>query len=191
MTVMVYRWLFALLWLSWALYWMISARNVKPVARVESATSRRLHTLPLMLAVILLWLPRVPILGLETRLFPWAEWEFWVGAALTAAGLAFTFWARHHLGRNWSGVVTVKQDHELVTGGPYALVRHPIYTGLLLAFVGSALARGELRGLVAVLLALASFWRKMRTEERFMSERFGAPYTAYAARVAKLVPWLL
>jgi protein-S-isoprenylcysteine O-methyltransferase Ste14 len=67
-----------------------------------------------------------------------------------------------HLGRNWSGTVTIKQDHELIASGPYALVRHPIYTGLLLALVGSAMARGELRGAIAVLVAWAALWRKLR-----------------------------
>ena len=77
-----------------------------------------------------------------------------------------------------------------MTGGPYAYVRHPIYTGLLLAFVGSALARGEVRGLVAVLLVFVAFRRKMTTEEGFMTERFGDAYRDYARRVARLVPWL-
>lgn len=187
---LAHRWLFTVLWLTWAAYWWLSGRNVKPVERIESAASRQLHIWPLFIAMWLLWLPHVPVLGLETRLYPWAEWQFWLGAALTLAGLAFTFWARFLLGRNWSGMVTVKQDHELVTAGPYALVRHPIYTGLLLAIAGSALARGEVRGLVALALALAAILRKRLTEERFMRERFGAAYTDYAARVPALVPWL-
>jgi len=185
-----HRWLFTVLWVSWALYWWLSARDVKPVVQMESRGSRQAHMLPLFIAMWLLWLPRLPVLGLETRLFPWADWQFWLGAGLTVAGLAFTVWARRQLGRNWSGVVTVKQDHELVTAGPYALVRHPIYTGLLLGFLGSALARGEVRGLLALVLALAAFLGKRRTEERFMTERFGSAYTEYAARVPALIPWL-
>jgi protein-S-isoprenylcysteine O-methyltransferase Ste14 len=96
-----------------------------------------------------------------------------------------------HIGTNWSGTVTIKQGHELVTTGPYALVRHPIYTGLLLALAGSALARGEWRGALAVLIALLALWRKLRLEEHWMREQFGEAYRAYSRRVAALVPFIL
>jgi protein-S-isoprenylcysteine O-methyltransferase Ste14 len=85
----------------------------------------------------------------------------------------FTVWARVHLGMNWSGTVTVTEGHELITSGPYAVVRHPIYTGLLLAFGGSALARAALRGILAVALAFWSLWRKLRIEKTWMREQFG------------------
>jgi protein-S-isoprenylcysteine O-methyltransferase Ste14 len=116
---------------------------------------------------------------------------FWVGAALTAAGLLFTVWARVHLGTNWSGTVTLKRGHELITSGPYAFVRHPIYTGLLLAFLGSALARDEWRGVLALALVALALWRKLRNEERWMREQFGDAYSAYSKRVAALVPRVL
>ena len=96
-----------------------------------------------------------------------------------------------HIGRNWSGTVTFKEGHELVTTGPYALVRHPIYTGLLLAFIGSAVGRGEWRGVLAVFIAFLALWRKLRLEERWMREQFGDAYDAYARRVAALVPYLI
>jgi protein-S-isoprenylcysteine O-methyltransferase Ste14 len=78
-----------------------------------------------------------------------------------------------------------------VTSGPYRFVRHPIYTGLLLAFIGSALARGDWRGVLAVAIAFAALWRKLRIEERWMREEFGAAYEEYARRVAALVPFVL
>jgi protein-S-isoprenylcysteine O-methyltransferase Ste14 len=109
---------------------------------------------------------------------------------LTLAGLLFSAWARVHLGGNWSGIVTVKEDHELVRSGPYGIVRHPIYSGLLLAVVGSALARGEWRGVVAVVIVFWAFRRKMQTEERWMRERFGNGYQAYSERVPALVPFI-
>jgi protein-S-isoprenylcysteine O-methyltransferase Ste14 len=87
--------------------------------------------------------------------------------------------------------VTVKEDHELIRGGPYALVRHPIYSGLLLAFIGSAIARAEWRGVLAVLIVLVALWRKLRLEERFMSETFGDEYRRYRAHTAALIPYLL
>ena len=184
------RVLFPAMWLSWAAYWWLLSRDVKASVRTESLGSRLAHIAPLAVAVLLLCLPSVALQPLMLRFVPWAPWTFWVGAALTFAGLAFTVWARVHLWRNWSGIVTLKQDHELVTGGPYAIVRHPIYTGLLLAFVGSALARGEWRGILAVALVFVAFERKRRHEERWMREQFGAAYDAYAGRVAALIPYL-
>jgi protein-S-isoprenylcysteine O-methyltransferase Ste14 len=85
----------------------------------------------------------------------------------------------------------VKEGHELITSGPYALVRHPIYTGLLLAFVGCAMARGEWRGLLAVVLVFVALWRKLRLEEKWMRAHFGAPYETYSRRVAALVPYFI
>ena len=187
---LVYRFLIPGLWLAWVAYWLWASRNAKPSERREPIGSRLLHVLPLLLAVGLLWSDRVPVAFLNTKLFPWAPWQFWLGALVTALGLRFTVWARVYLGRNWSGVVTIKQDHELIDTGPYALVRHPIYTGLLVAFVGSAVVRGEWRGVLAVLIAWAALWRKLRLEERWMIDRFGERYAAYCKRVPALIPFL-
>jgi len=138
---------------------------------------------------MLLWVDKAPGRFLNVRLLPWAPWEFWVAAAVTTAGFGFAVWARLHIGRNWSGTVTLKENHELITTGPYAIVRHPIYTGLLLAVVGSALARGEWRGVVAVLVTWLALWRKFRLEEAWMLELFGEQYAAYRRRVPALVPF--
>jgi protein-S-isoprenylcysteine O-methyltransferase Ste14 len=188
---LVYRYLFPVLWLSWAGYWWLLSGNVKAAARRETVSSRLLHVVPLALAIALLWVPSVPLPRLGERFVPWAVWQFWAGAALAAAGLLLTVWARSHLGKNWSGIVTIKRGHEFLASGPYAIVRHPIYSGLLLAFAGSALARGEWRGVLAVLIAALALWRKLRLEERWMREQFGARYRAYSRRVAVLVPFLL
>ena len=188
---LVSRYLFSSLWLGWGLYWWALSRNVKPVARTESMYSRLLHIVPLMIAVFLIGVPRIPLPALGDRLLPPGAWPFWIGAALTAAGLLFTVWARVHLGTNWSGIVTVKEGHELVQSGPYGIVRHPIYTGLLVAFVGSAIARGELRGVVAVVIVLWAFRRKWQTEERYMREQFGDVYRDYSERVPALMPRFL
>jgi len=182
--------LFAVMWLGWAFYWWVSARNVKANARRETLASRLSHIVPLLIAGMLIWARRVPVPILEERFLPAADWQFWVGAALTAAGLLFAVWARVHLGRNWSGTVTVKEGHELITSGPYALDRHPIYTGLLLAFVGSALARGEWRGVLAVVIVLWSFLHKLRIEEHWMRETFGEAYQSYSQRVSALAPFI-
>lgn len=186
---LAYRYLFPALWLSWAAYWWLASRGAKASVRQEPLRSRLHHVVPLMLAFWLLWADRVPGALLSERAFRWAPWEFWLGAAMTVAGLGFAVWARIHIGRNWSGIVTIKQDHELITDGPYALVRHPIYTGLLLAFIGSALARGEWRGGLAFLVAWAALWGKLRLEERWMVERFGSDYVNYQKRVPALLPF--
>jgi protein-S-isoprenylcysteine O-methyltransferase Ste14 len=176
------------MWLSWAAYWWLASLGAKRVDRREPLGSRLLHLLPLTFAFWLLWADRLGGSILNERMFPSAPWIVWAATLITAAGLLFAVWARVHLGRNWSGTVTIKQDHELIVSGPYAIVRHPIYTGLLIAFVGSALARGEWRGLIAILLAWATLWRKLRVEERWMTERFGQEYEAYRRRVPALVP---
>jgi protein-S-isoprenylcysteine O-methyltransferase Ste14 len=103
----------------------------------------------------------------------------------------FAAWARVTLGRNWSATITVKQDHDLITSGPYRFVRHPIYTGLLLGLAGIAVARGEWRGVLGVVLAFGAFWRKLRIEERWMREQFGGAYDEYSRRVAALIPRIL
>ena len=184
----VYRYLFPSLWLGWGLYWWAQSRNVKPVARTEPMYSRLSHIVPLSIAAILIGLPRMPLPALGERLLPLAAWPFWLGAVLTAAGLLFTVWARVHIGTNWSGVVTVKENHEFIQSGPYGIVRHPIYTGLLVALVGSAIARGEWRGVIAVAIVLWAFSRKLQTEERYMRGQFGDAYRRYSDRVPALIP---
>jgi len=179
------------LWLAWCVYWLIAGRDVKPIARKESAASRASHVVPLVIAVALLAVPTAPSGLLSTRILPATRAVFFFGLGLVAAGLLFTVWARVHLGRNWSGIVTVKQDHELVRSGPYGLVRHPIYSGLLLAIAGSAVVRGEWRGVLALVIAFVALWRKLRLEEAWMSETFGDQYADYRTRVAALIPFVL
>jgi protein-S-isoprenylcysteine O-methyltransferase Ste14 len=185
------EYLFPAMWLGYLAYWQVMSKDVKGTERQEPGLSRLVRLVLIVCAVGLLSLPRVPLPLLNERFLPAGAWCFWSGAAVTAAGLHFSVWARRHLGKNWSQAVTVKEDHELVTSGPYALVRHPIYTGLLMAFVGSAIARGEWRGLLAVTLVLTVLWRKLSLEERWMGSRFGDPYAAYARRVRRLVPYIV
>jgi protein-S-isoprenylcysteine O-methyltransferase Ste14 len=188
----LYHYLIQGLWLVWIAYWRISAADVKPVQRHESPGSRAAHLLPLLIAAVLLWIRGDPQ---DSWLFQHflrpGVTTFWLGTAITAAGLAFSAWARVHLGRNWSATVTVKQDHELIRTGPYAIVRHPIYTGVLFGIIGTALAIGQWRGVVAVVIVLVAFWRKLRIEERWMSETFGEEYRRYRARTRALIPFLL
>jgi protein-S-isoprenylcysteine O-methyltransferase Ste14 len=109
---------------------------------------------------------------------------------LTASGIAVAFWARWHLGTNWSGVVTLKEGHELIRTGPYRAMRHPIYTGILLALLGTAITFGEVRALLAVALAWLSFYIKARREELFLSQEFGAGFAEHKQRTGMFLPRL-
>lgn len=176
------------LWLAWLIYWLIASMRAKPTRRSESVASRLLHLTPLCLGIALLMMPR-PGGWLGERLLPRTPVWFFVGFVLIALGMGFSILARVWLGGNWSGTVTLKQDHELIRGGPYRVARHPIYTGILLAILGSAVALGEWRGVVALVLITASFLRKITVEERFLTEQFGAAYTRFQAEVPALLPW--
>ena len=183
--------LIGLIWVAWMTYWFVAARNVKATRRLESNASRASHGLPLIAAVIL---PAAPAGGhgwFDARIMPWTLAGYWIGVALLVAGLGFTVWARRRLGRNWSGSVTLKEDHELVRTGPYRWVRHPIYTGLLLGFVGSAVSRAEWRGVAAIALAIYALMLKIRLEEEWMIETFGDAYRQYRAEVKALIPFIL
>jgi protein-S-isoprenylcysteine O-methyltransferase Ste14 len=187
----VYKYLIPGLWLIWGSYWLVAARDVKTAVRVENAASRAAHTVPLAVAALLLTVPWLPLPLLYAHFMDSTPLTFCLGAGLVACGLAFAIWARAVLGRNWSGTVTLKQDHALIRTGPYRWVRHPIYTGLLLGFLGSAIALAQWRGLLAVLVVFIAFWRKLRHEERWLAEIFGAAYTDYRREVAALIPLVL
>ena len=187
---LLHRCLFPALWIGWAIYWSLASRDVKETTRREPVMSRMLHLGPMMLAAAMLASPGLGVPGLSARVVPWAPWLFWLGAAITCGGIAFAIQARRTIGRNWSAIVTLKKDHELVTTGPYALVRHPIYTGLLLGFLGWAVAVDRWRGPLAVAIVFLAVLRKYRLEERWMRERFGVAYDAYRARVKALVPFV-
>ena len=186
-----YSYLLPAMWLGFMAYWVAMSRNVKEVELREPALSRFVRLAAIVCAVALLWLPSVPVPVLRDRVLAQGILCFWVGAAVTAVGLSFGAWARHHLGSNWSQSVTVMEGHELVTSGPYSIVRHPIYTGLLLGFLGCAVARNEWRGVLALALVFGVLWPKLTLEEQWMRARFGAPYEAYAGRVAALLPGVL
>ena len=187
----VYGSMLPVLWTTWAIYWLSQAKFVKPNIREESAILGLLHMGPLAFAACLLIPNRLPIASLTRRFFPSSAPLYWSGVGLTVLGLVFSVWARHHLGSNWSGRVTVKDEHELITSGPYAIVRHPIYTGLILAYFGSALTRMDWRALIAVTMVLGALWRKLKLEEKWMLQQFGDRYREYRARSAAILPFLL
>lgn len=180
----------ALLWLAWLAYWIIAARNVKPTRRRELPVSRLMTVVLTALAAVLLAFRGQKLTWLHARFLPQTLIGYWLGLLMVVLGLAFAVWARANLGRNWSGTVTVKEDHELIRTGPYGIVRHPIYTGLLFAILGSAVAFGEWRGLLAFGFLTLAFVFKLRREERFMSESFPNDYARYRAEVPVLIPFI-
>ena len=178
------------LWFVLAIVWLFGLFTTKPAARVQSPASRLLELSLTLLAFSLVF----------TQYFRngWRAWSFVpnsqatgaIGLLMVLLGISFAIWTRLQLGGNWSGTVTIKQNHTLIRGGPYTIVRHPIYSGLLLALLGVALIIGELRGLLAVGVLFLAFWLKSRVEERFMLEQFGAAYQQYQRQVKGLIPYI-
>lgn len=113
----------------------------------------------------------------------------WIGAVLTAIGVAVAIWARLYLGRNWSPVPARKEGHKLVTGGPYTFVRHPIYTGIILAALGTALT-GSIAGICIFIYATTVFLFRVGKEERIMLDLFPDAYPPYQSRTKRLIPFV-
>jgi protein-S-isoprenylcysteine O-methyltransferase Ste14 len=183
-----YQYSISALWLAWLLYWMVAAIGAKAVRRHEGLAARLSHLIPLTLGLALLIPHHLPVSWLTIRMLPSGVVWFWVGFALVALGLAFAVAARVWLGGNWSGVVAIKQEHELVRAGPYRWVRHPIYAGLLVALLGWVITLGEVRGVIALPLFIGGFLRRVALEERFLEEEFGAAYSHYRGEVPCLIP---
>src|SRR5450432_3399825 len=111
-------------------------------------------------------------------------------AFLCIIGFGFAWWARIHLGQLWSAFVTRKADHRIIDTGPYGIVRHPIYTGIILAAIAMAIVKGTVIAIAGALLATLGFWVKARLEEGFLREQLGAEeYDSYSRRVPMLVPF--
>jgi protein-S-isoprenylcysteine O-methyltransferase Ste14 len=177
------------LWGLLAVVWVVAAPFSRKTVRREAAGSRLRYLAPVVIVAALLS-PELGLPGLGARWLPDAPWVGAVSVIVTATGIAFALWARFALGKNWSGTVTVKEDHELVQSGPYALARHPIYTGGVIAFVGTGLAFGTIRAALCVVPLLLALRFKMGVEERFMGEQFGEAYAAYRQRVKALIPFV-
>jgi protein-S-isoprenylcysteine O-methyltransferase Ste14 len=178
------------LWGAWAVVWLLWAMRTKRTQRREGVSSRLSYMILTIAAFFLMFSNDVPRDWLRIRLFGANAWTEWLGVIITAAGLGFAIWARTYLGRNWSGVVSVKVGHELIRSGPYRWVRHPIYSGMILAMVGTALARHQVRGVVAVVLLYAGFKIKSRIEEQTMAATFGPEYADYMSGTGAIVPRL-
>jgi protein-S-isoprenylcysteine O-methyltransferase Ste14 len=175
-------------WIVFGLYWLVSALNRKVTKKRESYFQRLLYTLPLLIAFYLLFRSAAHYGLLGMRFVLTGLPSQWVGVALTAAGTGLGIWARWHLGSNWSGIVTLKAGHELIRSGPYRTIRHPIYTGILIALFGTAVTVGEIRGLLAVAVALFSFYIKARREESFLAQEFGPGFVEHQRHTGMFLP---
>jgi protein-S-isoprenylcysteine O-methyltransferase Ste14 len=178
-------------WLVFVAIWTIAAVSTKRTVYRETRAQRLRYWVLLVIAYFLLLCgPRMP-LPLNLRIVPHVAPTAWAAAVLCLIGLAFALWARVILGSNWSGVVTLKEGHELVERGPYRFVRHPIYTGILSMFFATALALGHLGGFAGTLLMFASFWIKLRDEEQLMLQQFPDRYADYRQRAKRIIPFVL
>lgn len=175
-------------WYLFVIVWIVAGLWVKTTKTSEPLSSRLAYGSLMAAGFYLLFSHQLRFGLLGTRFISDAHWVLMAAIVLTFAGVGLSIWARLILGENWSARVTRKVDHELIRSGPYAFVRHPIYSGLLLATIGTAIFVGEYRGLIAVPLVLLSESIKARREEQFMIEEFGETYQAYREQTWFIVP---
>lgn len=173
-------------WSVFFLYWIISAIGVKK--NVNSSEWRRNAKIRILVIVVAIVLMTI------SSFWRLDEYQFsqsvrMIGVALCVIGIAFAIWARRHLGKNWSGTPSMKEGHELVTSGPYRLVRHPIYTGALLALFGSALAGGVIWFAVFIILS-GNFLSRVPVGEKYMMQLFPDKYPEYKKRTRALIPFV-
>jgi len=179
----------SLIWGFWFVGWMVAGLFSARTIRRERTGSRLLVLAMLIVGFGLMINPRFAAGEFAKPVF-YSTALFDAGLAITILGLAFTVWARVHLGRLWSGAVTLKEGHQLIRSGPYGIVRHPIYTGLVVASAGTALARGTIGAIVGLVLIIGVCLIKIRVEERLMTEQFPDAYRDYRREVRTLIPFV-
>jgi len=179
------------IWEALGISWVAGMVFTKRTAQAQSVGSRLLHIVFVLTGAILLGAPQLQIGWLGEHFVPATSAVRMIALAITLAGCLFAAWARLILGANWSGRVTLKQSHELITAGPYSLARHPIYTGLLVASVGTALAIGEWKCIIGLPLIVLAFITKIRQEESLMMQAFPDTYPTYRKRVKALIPGVI
>jgi protein-S-isoprenylcysteine O-methyltransferase Ste14 len=176
------------LWLLLALVWFALSFTIKSAKRTETIVERFQHVVPLLLSFWLLFAPNRYLLWLNFRLWPDSPLFWWTGLVITAAGVGISIWARLSLGTNWSGMVTLKDNHELIRTGLYSRIRHPIYTGIFFAAIGVGVIQGQLRCLLGVLILLVTFHFKAKREEGFLYQEFGPSFVEHHRRTGMFLP---
>lgn len=176
------------LWYVFLLVWLAKWFGMKRAKKSETAWEHAQHFVPVVLAFWLLFERQWPVL--DMRLFAESPGVLWAGMLVTALGVGIGVWARLSLGTNWSSMVTLKKGHELVRTGLYRWIRHPIYTGILLAFLGTELIQGHVRGLLGFVILWLSFYFKARREENFLRQEFGEGFEEHARHTGMFLPKL-
>jgi len=176
------------LWQLLMVVWVVMWFGMKRAKKRESWGERAQYSVLVILGFFLLFGRLRNWEWLNDRLLPDVVQVWVAGLLLTALGVGIAIWARLNLGSNWSGTVTLKAGHELVRKGPYRWIRHPIYTGILLGMVGTAMIKGHLRGWIGVALVLVAFYIKARREEKFLREEFGAGFEEHAKKTGMFLP---
>jgi protein-S-isoprenylcysteine O-methyltransferase Ste14 len=174
----------AVVWAAFWLYWLAAATSMKR-GRVRWRRELGIRAVVVVLAVLLVRLGAFRGHGEAT-----SAWRVSLGLGVLGIGLGFAVWARVHIGRNWGTPMSQKEQPELVTSGPYSLVRHPIYSGILLAGIGTAVAL-RWTWLFAVLLAAVYFIYSASVEERYLTDQFPDAYRGYKHSTKMLVPFVL
>ncbi len=178
-------------WGAFFVVWVLAALFSKRTVYRQSGGRHFLYIIPIAIGWYLLFRgSRLPS-PLHIQILPQTDAILIFDAILCVFGVGFCFWARAVLGRNWSGTVTLKENHELIVRGPYRLVRHPIYTGLLAMIIATAIRQGHLAGLLGVILVFAGLWIKSSDEEELMSNQFPNEYAAYRERVRRIIPFVV
>ena len=175
-------------WLLFGGYWFFAALGTKKPTRKESAGQRFGHILVMTVGFFALYGSTFGFGVLNRRFLPDEWWIAWLGAVLTLVGVLFAIWARYTIGKEWSGEVQIKENHQLIRSGPYAHIRHPIYTGILLALAGTAATLGEYRAILGVTLFLIGFVRKAKKEESFLASEFGPAFDEHRRHTGFFLP---
>jgi protein-S-isoprenylcysteine O-methyltransferase Ste14 len=163
-----------------------------PVERKSFRYVQRSIILVIIVIILIVILTTYESDTLIFRIIPDSPLAGITGIVLTIAGLGFSAWARIHLGRYWSSMVMVRVGHRIIKTGPYRVVRNPMYTGLLIAYVGAAIVLGELLAFVALGIGIAAVWVKIKAEEEILLEKFGEEYLQYKRDVrAAIIPWVV
>jgi len=177
-------------WLACGLYFIASAFRTQRIQKRESKGARTWDSVLLWGGYLVVFVQgRAGSAWNRPFIAPaWAHPACVAGTAIALAGLAYTIWARATLGRYWSRIVAVKQDHKLITHGPYRNVRHPLYLGLLAATLGTGLVFGLWRALFGIAILWTGFIYRAYREDSLMAQQFGAEFAAYRARSGRLLP---
>jgi len=178
-------------WSIFLVVWLLAAIFTKRTVYRESRAQRLRYTIPILIGCYLLF--RGYHLGypFNVGIIPHTKPILIAAAILCICGLAFCFWARAVLGGNWSGTDTLKENHELIVRGPYRLVRHPIYTGLLIMVIATVMQQGHIAGMLGLILVFVSFWIKLDEEEELMRKQFPDQYATYQQQVRRIIPFIL